>query len=145
MATAESVDRAIAIATQAHRGQTDKSGEPYIGHPERVADRLAEDDHDGRVVAWLHDVVEDTDVTADDLAADFDAAIVAAVVALTRVEKDEPDDYYRRVRADPLALRVKFADIADNTDPARVARLDDRTRTRLAGKYDHALEVLRGG
>jgi (p)ppGpp synthase/HD superfamily hydrolase len=140
----EIVARAQALATRAHEGQVDKAGLPYIGHPARVAARLVGDD-EGQAVAWMHDVVEDTGVTAADLAAKgFSAAVVAAVVALTRVEGENPDSYYARVARDPLALRVKLADIADNTDPVRMANLDEATRIRLTDKYGHAVSVLSG-
>lgn len=130
------------MATQAHAGQTDKAGQPYIGHPGRVAARLTGDEH-AVAAAWLHDVLEDTQTTAADLAAQgVPATVVAAVEALTRREGDLPDDYYARVAANPLALRVKRADIADNTDPERLAQLDPALRERLTAKYDHARAVL---
>jgi (p)ppGpp synthase/HD superfamily hydrolase len=107
-----------------------------------VAARVEADE--ARAVAWLHDVVEDTAVTLDDLAAQFPAEVVQAVRVLTRRDDDRGEEYYRRVRANPLALAVKLADIADNTDPARQADLDPATRRRLAAKYRHARAVLTG-
>lgn len=131
-------------ATAAHEGQVDKAGRPYIEHPRRVADRVAE--VDGRAaavcVAWLHDVVEDSNVTLDELLDDdFSDAIVDAVDALTRRE-DEGDDYYRRVASNDLAVAVKRADIWDNTNPERLAALPASTRDRLQAKYAHALKLL---
>lgn len=127
------------IATEAHAGQTDKLGVEYIEHPRRVAARL--DEFREQAVAWLHDVVEDTDVTEDDLrTAGLDEEIVEAVLLLTRTEGD--DHYYARIAASPLARSVKLADIADNADPERVAQLDEDTRTRLAAKYRHARRAL---
>lgn len=130
-------------ATTAHKGQVDKAGRPYIEHPRRVADRVAE--IDGRAaavcVAWLHDVVEDSDVTPDELRGDFDDAIVDAVDAVTRRD-GEGDDYYRRVASNDLAVAVKRADIWDNTNPERLAALPASTRDRLQAKYAHALELL---
>ncbi|MFT3969086.1 MAG: HD domain-containing protein [Micropruina sp.] len=127
-------------ATTAHEGQVDKAGRPYIEHPRRVADRVAE--VDGRAaagcVAWLHDVVEDGDVTLDELRDDFDDAIVDA---LTRRD-GEGDDYYRRVAPNDLAVAVKRADIWDNTNPERLAALPASTRDRLQAKYAHALALL---
>jgi hypothetical protein len=70
--------------------------------------------------------------------------VVQAVRVLTRRDDDRGEEYYRRVRANPLALAVKLADIADNTDPARQADLDPATRRRLAAKYRHARAVLTG-
>lgn len=134
--------RAQSIATRAHHGQTDKAGRPYITHPARIAARVQGDDT-LEAVAWLHDVVEDTPVTLDDLRdAGFPEAVVAAVHAITRRTHEAPDDYYDRVRANETALRVKAADIADNSDPARLALLDEPTRQRLTRKYAHARHRL---
>lgn len=138
------------LASTAHARQVDKAGAPYIEHPRRVAARVAGDELAGAqvrdelavAVAWLHDVVEDTDVTAEVLRAAFPEEVVAAVLALTRRAGEEPDVYYARVAANPLALRVKRADIADNTDPARTAALTTSTRERLAAKYAHAVAAL---
>lgn len=143
-------DRARDIATRAHRGQTDKSGADYIDHPRRVAQRVrhyatADQQDAAQVVAWLHDVVEDTGVTLDDLREDFPEDIVAGVDAMTRRPGEDGHDYYRRVAAHPLARAVKQADLDDNTDPARTALLDEDTRVRLARKYAHAREVLAAG
>ncbi len=131
--------RAETIARAAHAGQVDKTGAPYIDHPRRVAARVEADE--AQAVAWLHDVVEDTTVTLDELAEQFPASVVEAVDVLTRRDGDG-DGYYVRVRANPLALVVKLADIADNTDPARQAALDAATRQRLGLKYAHAREML---
>ena len=143
-------DRARDIATRAHRGQTDKTGADYIDHPRRVAERVrqyaaADQQEAAQVVAWLHDVVEDTGVTLDDLREDFPANVVAGVDAMTRRPGEDGDDYYRRVAAHPLARAVKQADLDDNTDPARTALLDEDTRARLVRKYAHAREVLAAG
>ncbi|WP_420120632.1 HD domain-containing protein [Nakamurella sp.] len=131
------------LARSAHAGQTDQSGAPYIDHPARVAARVRAAGHgaQAQIVAWLHDIVEDTDVTLDRIEREFGPQIAGAVDALTR-RPDEGDDYYRRVAANPLALIVKRHDIADNTDPERTARLDPSTRERLAAKYRHALALL---
>lgn len=132
---------AEAMARTAHAGQVDKAGQPYITHPARVANRVAGDEH-AVAVAWLHDVVEDTPVTLTELAAQFPPQVVAAVDAITKRAGETRDDYYERVRAVPLAQRVKRADLADNSDPDRLAVLDAATQERLAGKYAHARAVL---
>lgn len=134
------VDRAREIATAAHKGQTDKSGAAYIDHPRRVAARV-EGDPAAEVVAWLHDVVEDTGVTLESLAAEFPAELVAAVDAITK-RIGEGDTYYLRVAADPIALKVKHADLADNSSPERLGELDAATQDRLRTKYEHARAVL---
>jgi len=151
--TSHQVERARSIATRAHEGQRDKIGAPYIGHPAMVAALVrvlpgfaaadAAVQEDVVVAAWLHDVVEDTDETAETLrAAGISERAVQAVVALTRTDEIRDDDYYATVRTLPVALLVKTADVASNLAPERVAQLDDATRERLATKYEHALAVL---
>lgn len=143
------VNEAKEIATRAHQGQLDKTGAPYIGHPERVAGHVeqhaaSEDLEVARAVAWLHDVVEDTQISLADLARQFPADVVDAVDAMTKRADEERDAYYRRVRSNRIARAVKSADLDDNTDPARTAQLDPATRQRLAAKYDHARSMLSG-
>ena len=139
--------RASAIAALAHRGQTDKLGYPYIDHPARVAstfDRIFEPvEH---CVAWLHDVIEDSDVTAQDLRdAGIWPVVVDVVVLLTRTAEVPSEDYYELIRVNPFARAVKLADIADNLAPWRVRQLDRGTQARLSGKYKKALIALGAG
>lgn len=130
------------ISVRAHEGQTDKAGAPYIAHPARVAARVA-DDPDAEAVAWLHDVIEDTGRSLDDLrAAGMPERVVTAVEAISKRDNEERDAYYNRVAANPLALKVKYADLADNSDPARLAKLEPQVRARLEAKYKHAHEVI---
>ncbi|RAE29893.1 phosphohydrolase, partial [Burkholderia multivorans] len=113
----EIIARAEAVAREAHRGQVDKAGLDYIAHPRRVAanaraalvaDDLGDDESTAVVAAaWLHDVVEDTSVTEDDLRGDFPAGVVDAVIAVTKRSGEDVEDYFARVRANPLAVRVK--------------------------------------
>ncbi|MEU0883325.1 HD domain-containing protein [Lentzea sp. NPDC005914] len=132
---------AIALATSAHDGQVDKSGRPYIGHPLRVMASV-EGEH-AQMAAVLHDVIEDTSVTASDLTArGCPPAVVDAVVALSHLPEEPQDVYLRRVAANSLALTVKRADIADNLSPARMARLDAALQERLQTKYATALRLL---
>lgn len=136
----EQISLAQRIAVAAHADQVDKVGRPYLEHVTRVAEGV---DGLDRAVAWLHDVVEDTPTTADDLlAAGVQPDVVAAVEAISRGEDEEPDHYYARVRANAMALRVKTSDIADNSSAARQSDLDEATRTRLAAKYAHARSEL---
>lgn len=139
------------MAMAAHHGQLDKAGNPYIGHPSRVAGRVrkamsdaARPDiyEDAIVVAWLHDVVEDTDVTLADVQVRFGLRVRDAVDAITHRRGEPRALYYARVRADEIALAVKLADIADNTDPQRLAALEPDVRERLVRKYDEALAAL---
>lgn len=132
------------IAAEAHAGQVDKAGQPYITHPARVAARVAGDEH-AVAAAWLHDVVEDTEVTLADLEQAFPPDVTAAVDALTRRRDEAPAEYYARVRRMPLALTVKLADMADNSDPQRLAQLDAATRERLIAKYARARAELTAG
>ena len=135
------------LATRAHRGQTDKAGADYIDHPRRVASgALAHADPAWQAetvaAAWLHDVLEDTPVTRDELARRFPAEVVEAVEALTRHDGEPVDDYYARVRANPIARAVKHADLDDNTDPQRMRLLDLPTQQRLRQKYARARQAL---
>lgn len=140
------------LAVRAHDGQVDKAGAPYIGHPRRVADRVRRRGGDvaQQAAALLHDVLEDSSVTVDDLRhAGMPEPVVTAVVALTRRPGEPHEDAVARAAADPVAQLVKRCDLEDNTDPDRLARLDSDTRARLEAKYARALAVLdaapRGG
>lgn len=136
-----SIADAVRIATDAHEGQIDKSGKPYIGHPVRVMNRV-EGSYE-RMAAVLHDVIEDTPVTAEDLrAAGCPERVVTAVVALSHEPGEPQAEYLARVAADPIAVTVKHADIADNMSPVRFAALDEATQARLRAKYDTALRLL---
>jgi (p)ppGpp synthase/HD superfamily hydrolase len=136
-----SVSDAVRIATAAHDGQLDKSGKPYIGHPVRVMNRVSGPYE--QMAAVLHDVIEDTSVTAEDLrAAGCPERVVTAVVALSHRPGEPQADYLARVAVDPIAVVVKHADIADNMSPARFDALDPATRARLRIKYDTALRLL---
>ncbi len=142
------VQAARDMATTAHRGQTDKAGAEYIGHPRRVAAAVSSHARSewlpqAQAAAWLHDVLEDTAVTAEQLTARFPAEVVQAVRALTRRPGQNQEAYYAAVRANPIARAVKHADLDDNTDPERVAALDAPTRERLRVKYAHAREQLK--
>ena len=139
----EQAARAHAIAVVAHRGQVDKLGRDYIHHPAAVAAMF--DPVDQAVefcAAWLHDVVEDTDITADDLVrAGIHAEVVEVVLLLTR-QDGQGDEYYTQIAANPLARAVKLADLAHNTSPERVAQLPDDVQARLRVKYEHAYALL---
>jgi (p)ppGpp synthase/HD superfamily hydrolase len=113
-----SIEKAIQIAARAHEGQVDKQGLPYILHPLRVMDGV--EGLDAKIVAVLHDVVEDTSVTFDDLEqAGFSREVLAAVRCVTHAEGESYAEYVVRCRDDPIARRVKLADLADNTRLSR--------------------------
>jgi (p)ppGpp synthase/HD superfamily hydrolase len=137
----ELVERAKALAHRAHAGQVDKAGRPYIEHVARVAAAVA-DDPEAEAVAWLHDVLEDcAPEFCDELVRIRPDSVFRSIVALTRGKFSERT-YYARIRENPIALRVKLADIADNSDEARLALLDDSTAERLRKKYRKALNAL---
>ncbi|BAX97304.1 phosphohydrolase [Mycobacteroides stephanolepidis] len=137
------VHKAEQLAEEAHAGQTDKAGQPYIGHVRRVAAAVDPQEATYIAAAFLHDVVEDSTITLDELAAQgFPQEIVTAVGLLTRQKHIPAEDYYRRIRSDPIALAVKLSDIADNASTDRLARLDPATRERLTEKYRSALLSL---
>lgn len=141
---ADQLARAEAIASIAHRGQVDKLGQNYIEHPTRIAASLG--DPIEKAGGWLHDVVEDSDVTLEDLAnAGIHPEVVDIVALMTRRDDVPSDTYYARLAEHPHARAVKLADIADNLLDWRVAQLDPSVRERLAAKYAHARELLGGG
>lgn len=123
------LQRAIEIATNAHKGQTDRAGKPYITHPLRVMQACSVDDE--RIVAVLHDVVEDTPVTLDDLSRDFPPHIVEAVGCLTRTPEMAYEQYIEQVADNPLAVQVKLRDLSDNMDIRRLLVLTDADQNRL--------------
>ncbi len=114
------LEHALLIAALAHAGQKDKAGQPYILHPLRMMLKL--DDEPARMVALLHDVLEDTSITLDALReAGFAEDILQAVQVLTRQPGESRMEAARRAAEQPLTLRVKLADNADNLDPGRIA------------------------
>lgn len=136
----ELYDKALQIAIRAHKGQKDKAGHDYILHPIRVSERC--DDPRAKIVALLHDTIEDTDVTADYLREEgFTEEIVEAVLAVTRREGEEYDDYVRRAAQNELGRMVKRADLEDNMDIRRLPELTDRDVERLR-KYLRAWQYI---
>lgn len=134
------LERAIAIAAEAHAGQVDKGGAPYILHPLRVM--LAVSEPDERIVAVLHDVVEDSDWTFEALAeAGFGATVIKALKALTKAEGEAYEAFIQRAKANRIARRVKLADIADNSDLSRIAQPTTEDHWRME-KYRRATEAL---
>ncbi len=139
------VDRARDLAYRAHAGQVDKAGRPYIEHVARVAERVRSgEDEYVEAIAWLHDVVEDSPKFSNEVWA-FPARISIAVDDLTRMKNESLRDYYNAVKGNGDALRVKLADIADNSDESRLALLDEKTAARLRRKYAKAIKALTGG
>lgn len=135
------VERAKSLAHRAHAGQLDKAGRPYIEHVARVAAAVS-DDPEAEAVAWLHDVLEDFGFPLR--WADFPRDTRDSVIRLTRAARERASDYYALIVTDPIALRVKLADIADNANEERLALLDDKTADRLRRKYAKAIKALTG-
>ena len=135
------LSKAINIAMQAHAGQVDKAGMPYIGHVMRVMQ--AGKTIDEKIVGVLHDVVEDTTWTFDALLAEgFPGHIVDALRCVTKLSDDEPyESFINRVKTNPLAVAVKINDLTDNMDIRRLQALTDADVQRLR-KYLKAYQSL---
>ncbi|MEI4194411.1 phosphohydrolase [Roseovarius sp. E0-M6] len=134
------LERAIEIATAAHRGQTDKAGKPYILHPLRVM--LACEGETTQIVAVLHDVIEDTDWTPDALrAAGASDAILAALDTVTRRDHETYSEFIERAARNEIGRTVKIADLHDNLDLSRIANPRARDFARF-DRYRDALERL---
>lgn len=128
------------IAVKAHAGQVDKAGKPYIEHPAHVA--AAVEGEKAKAVAWLHDVVEDTDLTFEDLsAAGVDDEAIEALRLLTHEEDVPYMDYVAKIKTSELARTVKLADLAHNSDLSRLPKVTEKDLKR-AEKYRRAIEVL---
>lgn len=137
------LQRALAIATEAHKGQFDKSGKDYIGHPLRVMEMGRIEDE--KIVGVLHDVVEDTDWTFEALEEEgFSKEVIDALRCVTKLSENENyDDFIERVKKNPLATTVKINDLTDNMDIRRLPYLSDKDVKRLK-KYLKAYKRLIG-
>jgi (p)ppGpp synthase/HD superfamily hydrolase len=134
------LEKAIAIAVDAHRGQKDRYEAPYILHPLRVMARVATPVE--KTVAILHDVVEDTDWTFQDLRREgFTSKIIEALRCLTKKPREPYEKLIKRSASNPLARRIKLADLEDNMDLRRLPVITEEDRSRLE-KYLKAWRVL---
>jgi (p)ppGpp synthase/HD superfamily hydrolase len=134
------LEDAIVLAAQSHRGQVDKAGAPYILHPLRVMLRLK--DEADRIAAVLHDVLEDAGITVEFLREQgYREEVLGALDALTRREGESYADFIERAAGNPLARRVKLADLADNLDASRLPEITPKDQERLA-RYQAAWERL---
>lgn len=139
MAYSIDIEAAIALTTKAHEGQTDKAGLPYITHPERVAARL--DTAEAKVIGWLHDTVEDTALTVQEIEVVFGPETAAAVDAISRRAGEKWVDYLDRVAANPMARQVKISDLIDNSNLSRIPHVTLKDVERQK-KYNSALNRL---
>lgn len=135
-------NRAMRLAYAAHHGQTDKSGLPYVLHPVHLAEQMP--DEVSTCAALLHDVVEDTAVTFEDLEREFPPEVTECVRLLTHEPGTDYFDYVRAIAENETARRVKLADLAHNSDVSRFAGCDIAPERLEAWrkKYARALEIL---
>ena len=136
------LEDAIALAVKAHAGQVDKAGEVYILHPLRVM--FAVEGEVARIVAVLHDVVEDSDTTFDDLLVmGYSEEVLSALDCVTRREDETYMEFVQRAKVNPIARQVKLADMEDNMDVRRLTEISHKDRQRL-NRYRNAWKFLKG-
>lgn len=140
----EQISKAMKLAFQAHEGQVDKGGQSYILHPLTVAMTLASQgfDEDTITAGLLHDVIEDTQYSFEDLQAmGFHATVINALRLLTHDKDTDYMEYVRKVKENPIARAVKMADLLHNSDRSRLEVVTDKDEQRSA-KYECALKTL---
>lgn len=136
----ELLERALEIATKAHKGQVDKSGAAYIFHPIRMAELCTTEEE--KIVALLHDTIEDTSVTAEYLLEQgFPRTIVDAVLGVTRRDDETYEEFVRRASLNPISKQVKIHDLEDNMDIRRLSEVTEKDLARL-NKYLRAYKYL---
>jgi (p)ppGpp synthase/HD superfamily hydrolase len=127
------VQKAIEIAVKHHFSQVDRSGDIYILHPFRVMTTMSTPEE--RIIAVLHDILEDTIVTEDYLLSIFPKDIVDDIKCLTKGKSEAYDDFILRVKDNPRAKKIKLADISDNISFTRVVKLPEEQRAKMINKY----------
>lgn len=139
----ELTKKAMKISFEAHKNQVDKNGMPYIYHPVHLAEQM--NDENTICVALLHDVVEDTDITFEDLSKEgFPDEIIAALKLMTHDKSVPYMDYVKQIATNPIASAVKLADLRHNSDLTRLDVVDEKALAR-AEKYKQAIALLTGG
>ena len=135
-------NEAMRIAYKAHHGQLDYNGIPYIFHPIHLAEQM--DDEFSCCVALLHDVVEDTQVTLDELKAVFPKEVTDAITLMTHNDDTDYFDYVRAIKGNPIARKVKLADLAHNSDQSRCigSDLTEERKEKWRIKYEKAKRIL---
>ncbi|QTD35538.1 HD domain-containing protein [Pseudomonas fluorescens] len=137
----QTLERAIAIATTAHAGQVDKGGAPYILHPLKVMLRMSSLEE--RIVAVLHDVVEDCGISLEDLRKEgFSEDVLSAIESVTKVPGESYEDFVERAAQNPIGRVVKLADLEENSDLSRIASPSWEDLERIE-KYRRAIGRLR--
>ena len=135
----EKTKRAMQIAFDAHMGQVDKAGVPYIFHPIHVAEQMETEEE--CIVALLHDVVEDTNITFEDLDKEFSSVVIEALKLMTHDKSVPYFDYVKRIKNNPIARKVKLADLNHNSDETRICNLSSEDIERIK-KYHSAIMIL---
>lgn len=135
----ELTKKALKISFNAHKDQLDKSGMPYVYHPFHLAEQM--DDEYSTCVALLHDVVEDTDITLEDLSKEFPSEVTDAIAMMTHDDNVPYLDYVREIKKNPLAAKVKLADLKHNSDLSRPNNVDEKALKRIE-KYKKAISIL---
>lgn len=137
------LEKAIEIAARAHAGQKQKNGQPFVLHPLHMMFHVQSAEE--QITAVLHDVVEDTGATFEEIErAGFPAAIIEALRLLTRTEGQTYQTYIEQIKANPLARQVKLADLRHNIDVLRIPHLEDKDLERCR-KYHRAIRDLEAG
>ena len=132
--------KALALCFAAHKDQVDKSGMPYVFHPFHLAEQMQTEET--VTAALLHDVVEDTEYTLEDLRRmGFAESVLEALALLTHDDQDPYMDYVRTLRSNPIARAVKLADLKHNSDLSRLDKVDEKALRRVE-KYHQAMELL---
>ena len=140
MIYSDKTKRALKLCFEAHKNQLDKSGIPYVFHPFHLAEQMQ--DENTTIVALLHDVVEDTDYSLDDLRAmDFGDEVIDALSLMTHDKSVPYMDYVARMKSNPIARQVKLADLRHNSDTTRLNIVDEKAIERVR-KYSRAIELL---
>lgn len=144
----EQLALAISLASQGHVDQFDKGGQPYILHPLRLMMRLRTDDHQLMTIAVMHDLVEDTDITIEDLVEKgFSKRVTTALEYLTHNEEDSYDRYLTKLTVNKDALLVKLEDLRDNSDITRLKGVRDKDIVRMKkyhSAYLYLSDILQG-
>lgn len=137
----EKTERAMQIAYEAHHGQVDKSGVPYIFHPFHLAEQM--DTEEECIVALLHDTVEDTSVTIEQLEEEgFSSNVIRAIKLLTHDKSVDYLEYVTNLKDNPIARKVKLADLRHNSDPTRVIKNPTEKDRLRQEKYKKAINIL---
>lgn len=136
----EMTKKALRLSFSAHKDQVDKSGIPYVYHPFHLAEQM--DSEEAVIVALLHDVVEDTDYTIEDLIEmGFSKSVTDALKLMTHDETVPYMDYVAKIKPNPIARAVKLADLRHNSDISRLETVDDKALRRVQ-KYKEAIAFL---